>query len=99
LFDLGLVVSSGTARAAFRDFGEGLDQIGGKTGTAEISANKDNHAWFVGVAPLNDPQFIVVVLVEEGGSGGRIAAPIARHILQYLMDNEPTPIVEGEKTD
>ncbi len=99
LLDLGRVVSSGTARAAFRDFGEGLDQIGGKTGTAEISANKDNHAWFVGVAPLSDPRFIVVVLVEEGGSGGRIAAPVARHILQYLMGNEPTPIVEGENTD
>jgi len=99
LADLNLVVSSGTARAAFSDFGDGLDQIGGKTGTAEISANKDNHAWFVGVAPISDPQYIVVVLVEEGGSGGRIAAPVARHILQYLMGNEPTPIVEGEKTD
>ncbi len=99
LTDLSLVVSSGTARAAFRDFGDGLDQVGGKTGTAEISANKDNHAWFVGVAPINNPQYIVVVLVEEGGSGGRIAAPVARHILQYLMGNEPTPIVEGERTD
>ena len=99
LSDLGRVVSSGTARAAFSDFGDGLDQIGGKTGTAEISANKDNHAWFVGVAPLNSPQYIVVVLVEEGGSGGRIAAPVARHILQYLMGNQPTPIVAGEKTD
>ncbi|MCZ6506416.1 MAG: penicillin-binding transpeptidase domain-containing protein [Actinobacteria bacterium] len=99
LADLGRVVSSGTARAAFKDFGDGLDQIGGKTGTAEISANKDSHAWFVGVAPLNSPQYIVVVLVEEGGSGGRIAAPVARHILQYLMGNVPTPIEAGEKTD
>lgn len=99
LTDLGRVVSSGTARAAFSDFGDGLDQVGGKTGTAEISANKDSHAWFVGVAPLNSPRYIVVVLVEEGGSGGRIAAPVARHILQYLMGNQPTPIVAGEKTD
>ena len=99
LTDLNLVVSSGTARAAFSDFGDGLDQIGGKTGTAEISANKDNHAWFVGVAPISNPKYIVVVLIEEGGSGGRIAAPVARHILQYLMGNQPTPIVEGEETD
>ncbi len=99
LSDLGRVVSSGTARAAFSEFGDGLDQIGGKTGTAEISGNKDPHAWFVGVAPLDNPQYIVVVLVEEGGSGGRIAAPVARHILQYLMGNEPTPIVEGEEAD
>jgi len=99
LEDLGRVVSSGTARAAFADFGPGLAQIGGKTGTAELSANRDNHAWFAGVAPLDNPKYVVAVLIEEGGSGGRIAAPVARHILQYLMGNEPTPIVEGEEAD
>jgi hypothetical protein len=40
-----------------------------------------------------------VVLVDEGGSGSRIAAPVVRHILQYLMGNEPTPIVEGADAD
>ena len=99
LEDLGRVVTSGTARAAFVDFGPGLEQIGGKTGTGQSSANRDNHAWFVGLAPIDNPQYVVVVLVEEGGSGGRIAAPVGRHILQYLMGNEPTPIVEGEETD
>jgi len=99
LEDLGRVVTSGTARAAFADFGPGLEQIGGKTGTGQSSANRDNHAWFVGLAPIDNPQYVVVVLVEEGGSGGRIAAPVGRHILQYLMGNEPTPIVEGEETD
>ncbi len=99
LEDLGRVVTSGTARAAFADFGPGLDQIGGKTGTGQSSANRDNHAWFVGLAPIDNPQYVVVVLVEEGGSGGRIAAPVGRHILQYLIGNEPTPIVEGEETD
>ena len=99
LTDLNRVVTVGTASKAFSDFGPGLELIGGKTGTGQASANKDNHAWFVGVAPIDDPQYIVVVLFEEGGSGGRIAAPVARHILQYLMGNEPTPIVEGEETD
>ncbi len=99
LVDLGRVVSSGTARAAFADFGPGLEQVGGKTGTGQTSANRDNHAWFVGVAPIDNPKYVVVVLVEEGGSGGRIAAPVARHILQYLMGNEATPIVEGEEAD
>jgi cell division protein FtsI/penicillin-binding protein 2 len=41
----------------------------------------------------------VAVVIDEGGSGGRIAAPVARHILQYLMENEPTPITEGERAD
>jgi penicillin-binding protein 2 len=99
LTDLNRVVMNGTAAKAFEGFGEGLELVGGKTGTAEISANKDNHAWFVGVAPIDHPQYVVVVLIEEGGSGGGIAAPVARHILQYLMGNDPTPIVQGERTD
>lgn len=99
LTDLGRVVSSGTARQAFTGFGDGAEDVGGKTGTGQVSQNRDNHAWFVGVAPLSDPQFIVVVLIDEGGSGGQVAAPVARHILQYLVGNEPTPIVEGEEAD
>ncbi len=99
LIDLGRVVNSGTARAAFVDFGPGVEDIGGKTGTGQTTPNRDNHAWFTGVAPLSDPRYVVVVLIDEGGSGGRVAAPVARHILQYLMGNEPTPIVEGEEAD
>jgi len=99
LADLNRVVTSGTARAAFVDFGPGLEQIGGKTGTGQTSTNRDDHAWFVGVAPVNDPQYVVAVVIEEGGSGGRIAAPVARHILQYIMGNELTPIVAGDNAD
>lgn len=99
LEDLNKVVTTGTAAAAFADFGPKLDQVGGKTGTAETTATKDNHAWFVGVAPIDDPKYIVAVIIEEGGSGGGIAAPVARHILQYLMGNEPTPITAGQRAD
>ncbi|MCI0544063.1 MAG: hypothetical protein L0Z49_06405 [Actinobacteria bacterium] len=99
LADLGRVVASGTASKAFADFGPGLDNVGGKTGTGQSTATRDNHAWFVGVAPLDDPKYVVVVLIDEGGSGGRIAAPVGRHILQYIMGNEPTPIEAGEDAD
>ena len=99
LSDLNRVVTGGTAREAFSDFGPGLELVGGKTGTGQTSGNRDNHAVFVGVAPIDNPRFVVAVLIEEGGSGGRIAAPVARHILQYLMGNEPTPIVEGQEAD
>jgi penicillin-binding protein 2 len=99
LTDLNRVVTTGTASTAFKDFGPGLELVGGKTGTGESSQGKDDHAWFVAVAPIDDPQFVVVVLVDEGGSGSRIAAPVVRHILQYLMGNEPTPIVEGADAD
>jgi penicillin-binding protein 2 len=99
LADLNAVVTTGTAQAAFEDFGEGLELVGGKTGTGESSATRDNHAWFIGVAPIDNPQYVVAVVIDEGGSGGGIAAPVARHILQYLMGNEPTPITAGELTD
>jgi penicillin-binding protein 2 len=99
LADLGRVVNGGTAAAAFSDFGEGVENVGGKTGTAQVSAARDNHAWFVGVAPLDNPRYVVAVLIDEGGSGGQVAAPVARHIMQYLMGNEPTAIVEGEEAD
>ena len=99
LTDLNKVVTTGTAAAAFESFGPGLQLIGGKTGTTQVSQTRDDHAWFIGVAPIDDPQFVVVVVVEEGGSGGAIAAPVARHILQHLMNNEPTEIIAGAKTD
>jgi penicillin-binding protein 2 len=99
LADLGNVVSSGTAADAFSDFGDGVENIGGKTGTAQSSVTRDNHAWFVGVAPLDDPRYVVAVLIDEGGSGGQVAAPVARNILQYLVGNEQTPIVAGEEAD
>lgn len=99
LADLNSVVISGTAREAFRNFGPGLEQVGGKTGTGQSTLTRDNHAWFVGLAPIDDPKYVVVVLLEEGGSGGRIAAPVGRQILQYLMGNPLTDIVAGEDAD
>ena len=99
LTDLNRVVTAGTAATAFADFGPGLDNIGGKTGTGQTSKNRDNHAWFVGVMPIDNPKYIVVVLIDEGGSGGRIAAPVARQIMQYLRGNDLTDIVEGEQAD
>jgi penicillin-binding protein 2 len=56
-------------------------------------------AWFVGVAPLDAPQFVVTVVIDGGGSGGKIAAPTARAILQYLMGEDVDTIRSGEDTD
>lgn len=68
---------------------------GGKTGTAETGFKDENgqaisHAWFTGFAPLEAPLLSVVVLVEEGGSGGRVAAPIFREILNRIINEVPT---------
>jgi peptidoglycan glycosyltransferase len=62
-------------------------QVAGKTGTAE-NASGNSHAWFVGFAPADDPKIAVTVLLEEeGSSGGRSAAPIARDLIIYALNN------------
>ena len=57
--------------------------VAGKTGTAQWSTTKKNHAWFTAFAPYDNPTFAVTVLVEEGGEGSVVATPIAKEILQY----------------
>ena len=81
------VVRSGSGQAAQIS---GID-VAGKTGTAQHADGEDPHACFTGFAPADDPQVAVAVIVERGGSmgseatGGRIAAPIARAIMQAVM--------------
>jgi penicillin-binding protein A len=59
-------------------------QVAGKTGTAEV-ANGESHAWFAGFAPADDPQIVVAVLVENAGTGGSVAAPIARQVIAAAL--------------
>ncbi len=96
LQDLQQVVNNqerGTARVAFKDFGPNVELVGGKTGTGEvIKASKSerfrqvDNAWFVGVAPIDQPKWVISVVIERGGSGGRVAAPVARQVLQFLLN-------------
>lgn len=51
----------------------------------EIPWEKRDHALFGGYAPVNDPRFVVCVVVEHGGGGGRIATPLGRDILTYAQ--------------
>ncbi len=71
-----MVVTEGTGSAVYTEAYEAA----GKTGSAEFETGKETHAWFTGYAPLDDPQIVVTVIVEEGGSGGAVAAPIARAV-------------------
>lgn len=55
----------------------------GKTGTAQVSAqNADPMAWFTGFAPYEDPEIAIVVVVENGGQGSGVAAPIFRRVVE-----------------
>jgi penicillin-binding protein 2 len=55
----------------------------GKTGTAQ-NPHGDDHAWFIGFAPYEDPQVAWCVFVENGGHGSSAAAPVARLIVSLL---------------
>jgi penicillin-binding protein 2 len=61
-----------------------LYTVGGKTGTAE-NPHGENHSWFVGVAPLDNPQIVVCALVENAGHGSEVAAPLAGGIIRTYM--------------
>lgn len=58
----------------------------GKTGTAQFwrSGKKDNHAWFIAFAPYENPEYVVVVIVQGAKSGGGVAAPISTKILKDI---------------
>lgn len=81
------VVDRGTGTAAAID---GVP-IAGKTGSAETTSNgqRVTHAWFVGF--IDDPAtpYAVCVFVEEGGTGGKVAAPIAREVFAYVLQMHP----------
>lgn len=82
---LGLVVSSGTAAGRFLGFPLKEIPTAGKTGTAEV-AGKQDYAWFVTYAPIQKPQYVIVVMLEQAGGGSVAAAPIARKIYEYLFN-------------
>jgi len=70
--------------------------VGGKTGTAQViglgkggGKKFGDHAWFVAVAPVENPKIAVCVLVEHGGHGGSAAAPLAKQVIEaYLRVDE-----------
>jgi len=73
--------------------------IAGKTGTAQVvgvkqgekynaaalSEHNRDHAWFIAYAPAENPKIALAVLVENGGHGGSVAAPIARKVMDYYL--------------
>lgn len=75
------VVETGTGRNAKVD----NYTIAGKTGTAETNEGIP-HSWFGGYGPVGDPEIAVVVLIENGGSGGKVAAPIAKKIFEKVLE-------------
>jgi penicillin-binding protein 2 len=88
---VGACTSGGTAFPFFNF----TPQIACKTGTAETQEHGKTHAWFTSFGPVNEedssmPTIVVTVLVEKGGEGSEVAAPIAQKIFHYwLYDRNP----------
>jgi penicillin-binding protein 2 len=96
--------SDGTAKAAFNGYSG--PPLVGKTGTAQQPPPQEDTAWFVGIinpdpTDPKQPQYVVVVNVEQAGFGGTVAAPIARRIIDALNGNlNPAPVrVAPPQTD
>jgi penicillin-binding protein A len=66
-------------------------EVGGKTGTAQSDPKRKPFAWFTSFAPVGDPTVAVAVIVEDANiprndiAGGRLAAPIARAVMQAAL--------------
>jgi penicillin-binding protein 2 len=98
----------GTARRIGKD---ARYKIAGKTGTAQVFGIKQDeeyveediakrlrdHALFVAFAPVDNPRIAVAVIVENGGSGGAVAAPIARKVMDHYL-NQVLPREGGKET-
>jgi penicillin-binding protein 2 len=80
------VTQYGTGQAAnIPDVGSAGKTGSAETGRLDSQGNSINHAWFAGYAPLDHPKVVVVVFVEEGHSGGDVAAPLFQAIAENLL--------------
>lgn len=100
------VVTTGTAKATF----EGMTiPAAGKTGTAEYCDNIaqaqnlcqpgswPTHSWYVGYAPYDNPEIVVVAFVYNGGEGASVAGPIVRRVLDAYFELKAVDAATGKK--
>jgi len=96
------VVNSGTGTGGRAR--SSLIEIAGKTGTAQVAEMRGgfvkserlpyflrDHAWFVSYAPAGQPEIAVVILVEHGGRGGSVAAPLAKKVIEKYLSLKSQP--------
>jgi penicillin-binding protein 2 len=79
---------TGTANDAFYGFPV---SVAGKTGTSEKKPD-DDYALFIAYAPADgngDPQIVVVAVIEQGGHGSSVAAPVVRRVMEAFFHYEP----------
>jgi len=86
---------SGTAYGTFQhyaQFSESVFPVAGKTGTASNQPGEEPNSWFVGFAPANDPKYVVLCVVAQGGYGADAAAPVVAQTFNYLYQHPVKPV-------
>ncbi|MFH0936694.1 MAG: penicillin-binding protein 2 [Candidatus Daviesbacteria bacterium] len=69
----------------------------GKTGTAEYGDPKGKtHAWYTSFAPLDDPKIVTTILIEGGGEGSSVSAPVAKQIYNWFFSTNKTNLKNFE---
>ena len=63
--------------------------VGGKSGTAENVPGAPPHAWFISVAPLEDPRYAVAVMIENGGEGTSVGGGLAGQVMAAALEIAP----------
>jgi penicillin-binding protein 2 len=82
---------SGTAYSAFTGFPLASFPLAGKTGTAQVVGKQDT-SLFCAFGPVNDPRYVVAVVMEESGFGASSAAPVARRIFDGIAGVALKPV-------
>jgi penicillin-binding protein 2 len=83
--------AGGTADSAFLGFPLDEFPVAGKTGTAQREPFQDT-SWFAAIVPANDPRYVVVAMVEQGGHGSTTAAPIVRQVIEQIYGIESADV-------
>jgi penicillin-binding protein 2 len=87
--------AGGTSTSVFGNLP--LDRkVAGKTGTAEQVEGKEDHSWFVGYAPYDDPRIVVAVVIEAAGTGSSAAAPTVCKTMAAYSETSFDPALCGE---
>lgn len=63
-------------------------RVGAKTGSGEWKKGEKTHAWYAVVAPIDNPEIAVAVIMEAAGGGGAVSGPIARKVLMAYFGLE-----------
>ena len=66
----------------------------GKTGTAEYGDKGKTHAWYTSFAPENNPKIVLTVLVEGGGEGSNVAAPVAKEVYRWYFSPDKNKLIQ-----